>query len=176
MRMTSFLRIILLFCAIPLMPLVGICQEGSSILGSGSTDDISLVLRIEVVDDQSQWPVKNANVILRGENGTITSLYTGSDGVVVVLVKDRSLIFHLTGLEVKAKGYNFLEQQMDLYDLDQQGIRIGIPTTNWKKTDEMILDAARLKKFARNVSMDTDNRRSVGNYIEINLAMSGLSD
>lgn len=153
---------------------IAFCGSGFSVIGSG--DHTVFILRIEVVDEESQWPIEDANIILSGRGRTIASLSTDDEGLGILLVKDRSTVHNLSALKVRASGYKFSEQYISLYDLDKRGIRIGIPTTDWEINDSMIIRAVRSENFKRNVSMDMHNCRNVGAFIEIKIEMEKIPE
>jgi hypothetical protein len=148
---------------------------GSSyVIGRG--DHAVLILRIEVVDEESQWPIENADIILSGGGRNIASLSTDDDGVAVLLVKDKPALYDLDALKVRAQEYKFSEKSISLYDLDRRGIRIGIPTQNWEINDSMIVRAVKSGDYKRNVSMDMHNRRNVGGFVEIRVELEKIPE
>ena len=115
-----------------------------AIIGQGG--DVEMIFRFEVSDSDSRWPIKNAIITLKADSKSrnIVSLYTNHKGIAVLLVKGKvGYISGLVSIEVTAKGYGYFEKDVTQWDLLQQykNTHIHVPTSNWKMTDNMVIDA-----------------------------------
>ncbi len=144
-----------------------------AIIGQGG--DVEMILRFEVSDSDSRWPIKNAIITLK-DSRDIVSLYTNHEGIAVLLVKGKvGYISGLDSIEVTAKGYSYFEKDVTQWDLLQQykNTHIHVPTSNWKMTDNMVIDAlfsGSYKPYDGNF-ITWENMVSVGYYF-IEMAFS----
>lgn len=165
-----------LICFFTMVLLTSICyaQSNYAIIGHGS--DIEMVFRFEVSDSDSRWPIENARIVLKGHpsNQDIASIYTNHQGIAVLLVKGKvGHISDLESVEVTSAGYRYVEKEVYQWDLLQQykGTHVHIPTSNWKMTDSMVIEAL----FSGNYKpyegsfITSENMVSVGYYF---IAMS----
>jgi hypothetical protein len=182
--MEKIITIILLFLLIgaSILSAQASSQRSSSILGNG---DPAYIFRFEVVDSESQWPIKNAKITLAESDRDITSIYTGKDGVGVIIVNNSRYLGDIEKVKIMCKRYKYWEKSLSNWDLyEGRGERIGIDTKNWKVDANMIVDALKLGNFIKkgnyrenpSATFHTEDLVNVGDYYEFKVYMEKISE
>ena len=128
MGMSKFL--IICQCLILILPSIAICQNHYSIVGN--SNEIRWIIRIEVVDSESNAPIKDAKIVLTEipSRTQILNLRTNGDGVGVILVKEIKYIPGVGTLKIVAPGYRYWEKEIQQWDFIQEEKNRKVYLTN----------------------------------------------
>jgi len=160
-------------------------QNNNMILGNG--DDIVLILRIEILDKETQWPVNNAEITLREKpEGYIAfNAMTQKDGIAIILVKERyGYIPGIGELKVISPNYKFFNKEIIQWNLlYPDGVKmidnkIAIPLSLGQLSDQLILNAVRNENFIKlnYHSVYAPDYYIIGDLIEIKIELEKIPE
>lgn len=165
----------------------GIIEEKSGTFTVLGTGEPKFIFQFIVQDSESRWGIGNASIKLIERNGSIikttTTIQSDNNGVGVIIIKDSYNTMDLAKIIVKAKGYEYWEQEISSWELyEARGERIGIPTSNWQIDDYKIINAVRSDYFIKLGNMrenaaatsQWEDLVNVGDYYELNVYMEKI--